>query len=216
MIRVLIADDHALVRDGLRRTLLANPGMAVAGEAVNGDEVVDRVRDGGFDVLLLDMTMPGKSGLDLIRHIRGVAEKLPILVLSMHAEEQYAVRAIRSGASGYLSKDSAPTQLVAAITKVAAGGVYISPATAEQLAMGLAPTGIGPPHALLSDREHEVFLALVAGATVTDIAERMNLSVKTVSTHKARILEKLQLGSLAEMVRYAVTHRLVEDPNLPR
>ena len=216
MIRVLIVDDHALVRDGLRRIIEASPGLSVAGEAVNGEEAIAKVRDGGFEVMLLDMSMPGKSGLDLIRHLRGMAPKLAILVLSMHAEDQYAVRAIRTGASGYLTKDSAPAQLVVAIHKVASGAVYISQSTAEQLAMGLAPqTGSGPPHTRLSDREHEVFLALVGGASVTEIAEHMHLSVKTVSTHKARILEKMQLPGLAELVRYAVSHRLVQDPDLP-
>jgi DNA-binding NarL/FixJ family response regulator len=217
MIRVLIADDHALVRDGLRRIIEASDGLSVADEAVDGDQAIAKVRSGGCDLLLLDMSMPGKSGLELIRHVRGITPKLPILVLSMHAEDQYAVRAIRSGASGYLTKDSASAELVAAIRKVAAGGVYISHAVAEQLAMGLAPQAAsGLPHTRLSARELEVFLALVGGASVSTIAEHMHLSVKTVSTHKSRILEKMELPGLAELVRYAVAHRLIEDPDLPR
>jgi DNA-binding NarL/FixJ family response regulator len=217
MTRILIADDHALVRDGLRRIIESTPGLEVAGEVTDGDEVVAKVRAGGFDVLLLDMSMPGKSGLDLIRHVKSIAPELRTLVLSMHAEEQYALRAIRTGAAGYLTKDSAPGQLVAAIQKVAAGGTYISGAVAEQLALGLSPAGAGDvPHKLLSDREHEVFLALVSGESVSAIAERIHLSVKTVSTHKSRILEKMRMTSLAELVRYAVAHRLIEDPDLPR
>lgn len=217
MTRILIADDHALVRDGLRRIIESIDDLSVAGEAHSGDEAIIKVHEGGFDVLLLDMSMPGKSGLDLIRHLHGLAPKLPILVLSMHAEDQYAVRAIRTGASGYLTKDSAPNQLVTAIRKVASGGVYISQAVAEQLASGLAPAAqSGPPHARLSDREHEVFLALVNGAAVSEIAEHMNVSVKTISTHKSRILEKMGLTGLAELVRYAVSHHLVDDPDLPR
>jgi len=213
---ILIADDHALVRDGLRRIIESTPGFAVAGEAINGDEVIARVRSRGFDLLLLDMSMPGKSGLDLIRHVHAMDERLPILVLSMHAEEQYAVRALRAGASGYLNKDSATSELVAAIRKVAAGGRYIGTAVAEQLAFGLHQRTDALPHAALSDREHEVFIALVAGESVTAIADRMHVSVKTVSTHKSRVMEKMRMGSLSEMVRYAISHRLIEDPDLPR
>jgi len=216
MTRVLIADDHALVRDGLRRIIESAPGLEIAGEAQNGDEVIAKVREGGFDILLLDMSMPGKSGLDLIRHVKSISAKLPILVLSMHAEEQYAVRAMRTGASGYLTKDSASAQLVAAIQKVAAGSMYITEAVARQLAMGLSPApGSGLPHESLSDRELEVFRGLVAGESVTAIAERMHVSVKTISTHKARILEKMRMGGLADLVRYAVAHRLVDDPDSP-
>lgn len=215
MTSILIADDHALVRDGLRRIIEAEPGFTVFGEAVDGDEVVVKVRTGGFDVLLLDMSMPGKSGLDLIRHVRSMAPKLPILVLSMHAEDQYAIRAIRSGASGYLNKDSAPGQLMAALKKVAGGGTYISQSTAEQLALGLTPNARAElPHRALSDREHEVFMAIVAGRSMTEIADAMNLSIKTVSTHKSRIMEKMRMDSVAELVRYAVLHRLTDTgPN---
>jgi len=206
--RILIADDHAIVRDGLRRILQGAPGIDVAGEAVNGDEVMVRVRAGGFDLLLLDMSMPGKSGIELIKWVKATRPELAILVLSMHQEDQYAVRAIRAGASGYVTKESASALLVAAIRKVADGGLYISPGVAEQLALTLRPPADDLPHQSLSDREYEVFGLLVTGATISDIAARLHLSGKTVSTHKARILEKMAMGSVADLVRYAVVHKL--------
>lgn len=212
MTSVLIADDHALVRDGLRRIIESTDGFHVFGEAVDGDQVVVMVRQGGFDVLLLDMSMPGKSGLDLIRHVRAMTAKLPILVLSMHAEDQYAIRAIRAGASGYLNKDSAPNQLILALSKVARGGTYISESVAEQLAVGLSfQAHNDSPHRLLSDRELEVFMAIVTGRSISEIANSMNLSIKTISTHKSRIMEKMQMASVADLVRYAIAHRLIES-----
>ena len=210
MTRILIADDHAIVRDGLRRILLGAPGFEVAGEATDGDEVMTRVREGGFDLLLLDMSMPGKSGIELIKWVKATRPELAVLVLSMHQEEQYAVRAIRAGASGYVTKESASALLVAAIRKVADGGLYISPGVAEQLALTLRPQATELPHQTLSDREYEVFGLLVTGATVSDIAERLHLSGKTVSTHKARILEKMAMDSVADLVRYAVAHQLFD------
>jgi DNA-binding NarL/FixJ family response regulator len=212
---VLIADDHAIVREGLRRILAADPAFAVAGEAKDGHEVLAAVRSGGFEVLLLDLSMPGRSGIELIGQVKAERPGLRVLVLSMHGEQQYAVRAIRAGAAGYLTKDAAPTQLVAALHKIAAGGLFITPAVAEALAVGLQTPGEELPHRRLSDREHEVFLLLAAGQSVTAIAERLHLSVKTVSTHKTHIHEKLGLASLAELVRYAVTHRLLDSPDLP-
>jgi DNA-binding NarL/FixJ family response regulator len=179
--------------------------------------VLAAVRAGGFEVLLLDLSMPGRSGIELVRQVKTERPELRVLVLSMHDEQQYAVRAIRAGASGYLTKDAAPTQLVAALHKIAAGGLFITPAVAEALALGLqAPAGEELPHKRLSDREHEVFLLLAAGQSVTGIAERLHLSVKTVSTHKTHIHEKLGLASLAELVRYAVTHRLLDEPDVPQ
>lgn len=213
MTRILVADDHAIVRDGLRRILQGAPGLEVAGEAVNGDEVMERVRAGGFDLLLLDMSMPGKSGIELIKWVRTARPELAVLVLSMHQEEQYAVRAIRAGASGYVTKESASTLLVAAIRKVAEGGLYISSGVAEQLALTLRPQTPGLPHQSLSDREYEVFDLLVSGATVSDIAARLHLSGKTVSTHKARILEKMGMDSVADLVRYAMAHKLSDAPD---
>ena len=214
--RVLIADDHAIVREGLKRILAADPAFTVAGEAKDGHEVLAAVRAGGFEVLLLDLSMPGRSGIELIGQVKVERPELRVLVLSMHGEQQYAVRAIRAGAAGYLTKDAAPTQLVEALRKIAAGGLFITPAVAEALAIGLQTPGEELPHKRLSDREHEVFLLLAAGQSVTAIAERLHLSVKTVSTHKTHIHEKLGLGSLAELVRYAVTHRLLDSPDLPQ
>lgn len=214
--RILVADDHAIVREGLKRILAADPAFVIAGEAKDGNEALAAVRTGGFEVLLLDLSMPGRSGIDLVRQVKAERPDLRVLVLSMHDEQQYAVRAIRAGASGYLTKDAAPTQLLAALRKIAAGGLFITPAVAEALALDLQASGDGPPHKRLSDREHEVFLLLAAGQSVTAIAERLHLSVKTVSTHKTHIHEKLGLGSLAELVRYAVTHRLLDSPDLPK
>jgi DNA-binding NarL/FixJ family response regulator len=214
-IRILIADDHALLREGIRAILSREPDLEVVGEAADGHEVVRAVRDVEFDVLLLDMSMPGRSGMELIRQVKSEKPKLRILVLSMHEEHQYAVRAIRAGASGYLTKESAATLLVAAIRKVGAGGAFISAEVAEQLALSAMPHAAGPAHATLSDREFQVFQRLVAGAGVTQIAGDLNLSVKTVSTHKARLMEKLGVANQAELIHYALKHRLSEDPNAP-
>jgi len=210
MIRVLLADDHQLVRDGLKRILSAAPELAVAGEAASGDEALALVKANDYDLVLLDMSMPGLAGLALIRRLRAERPKLRILVLSMHGEEQYAARALKAGAAGYLTKDSASAQLVGAIRKVAAGGVHISEAAAASLVSSLG-RGDAPAHAALSDREFEVFRLLAAGRAPTEIAAQLHLSVKTVSTHKARILHKLGLGGTAELVRYALEHRLLED-----
>jgi DNA-binding NarL/FixJ family response regulator len=211
MIRILIADDHTIMREGLRQLLLAAGDLDVVGEARDGHEVLQQVRALEFDVLLLDMSMPGRSGMDLIRQVKAEKGKLRILVLSMHEEHQYAVRAIKAGASGYLTKESASTQLVSAIRKVAAGGAFITAEVAEQLALAAMPDAGGPPHAALSDREYQVFRLLVAGTTVTDIATRLNLSSKTVSTHKARLMEKLSVGNQTELIHYALKHRLGDD-----
>jgi DNA-binding NarL/FixJ family response regulator len=210
MIRVVMADDHTILREGLKQILSAAEGIEVVGEATDGHEVLQRVRNTECDVLLLDLSMPGRSGMDLIKQVKSERPRLRILVLSMHGEQQYAVRAVRAGASGYLTKDSAATQLVAAIRKVAAGGAYISAEVAEQLALSAMPRAEGPPHTALSDREYEVFRLLVAGKTVTDIAEKLNLSVKTVSTHKARLMEKMGMETQADLIRYAIAHGLAD------
>jgi len=197
--------------------LLAAGDLDVVGEASDGHEVIERIRALDVDVLLLDLSMPGKSGMELIRQVKTERPKLRILVLSMHEEHQYAVRAIRAGASGYLTKESAASQLVAAIRKVAAGGAFISAEVAEHLAHDAMPHAVDRPrHAALSDREFEVFTRLVSGESVTDIAAALHLSAKTISTHKARLMEKLGIDNNAELVRYAVEHRLVADPNAPR
>ena len=207
MIRVLIADDHPIVRDGLKRILGANPEIEVAAEASSGDEALALARANDYDLALLDMSMPGLSGIELVKRLKSEKPKMKLLVLSMHGEQQYAARALKAGASGYLTKDSASQQLVGAIRKVAAGGLHISEAAAASLVAGAG--GDGPPHTRLSDREYEVFRLLAAGSSPGEIAERLHLSIKTVSTHKARILEKMQLGGTAELVRYALEHQLL-------
>ena len=215
MIRIVIADDHTIVREGLKQILAAAGDLNVVGEARDGQEVMQQVRDNDFDVLLLDMSMPGKSGTELIKQVKDEKPKLRVLVLSMHEEHQYAVRAIKSGASGYLTKDTASTQLVTALRKVSAGGAFISAEVAEALALSARSQREGPPHTALSDREYQVFQMLASGTSVSEIASRLNLSVKTVSTHKARLLEKLGARNQTELVHYALKHRLIDDPNAP-
>ena len=199
------------MREGLKQLLANEADFVVVAEAADGHEVLKLVRASDFDVVLLDMSMPGKSGIELIKQLKTEKPRLRLLVLSMHQENQYAVRAIKAGASGYLTKDSAPTQLVSAIRKVAAGGAFITADVAEQLALAAMPNVAGLPHTALSDREYEVFQLLVSGVSVSDIADRLNVSVKTVSTHKARLMEKMGIGNQAELIRYALRHRLIED-----
>lgn len=212
MIRLVIADDHAIVREGLKRIVGEVGDLQVVGEAADGGEVMQRVRELDFDVLVLDLSMPGRSGMELIRLVKAEKPRLRILVLSMHQETQYAVRAIKAGASGYLTKESAPAQLEQALRKIAAGGAYISAEVAEQLALGAMPGGAAAaaPHESLSHREFEVMRRLAAGESVTDIATALNLSVKTVSTHKANLMAKLGLHNPTELVRYALKHGLIE------
>ena len=212
MIRIVIADDHTIVREGLKQLLGAESDLEVVAEARDGHEALERLRALEFDVLLLDMSMPGRSGIELIKQAHAEKPRVRILVLSMHEEHQYAVRAIRAGASGYLTKESASAQLVAAIRKVAGGGAFISAEVAQQLALGAMPNATAQPHETLSDREFQVFRMIAEGRSVSDIAERLNLSVKTVSTHKSNILQKMNMSTPAELVRYAITHRLLEDP----
>jgi DNA-binding NarL/FixJ family response regulator len=211
MIRVLLADDHTLVREGLKRILQGSEDIEVGGEAANGMEVLSLARREDWDVVLLDMSMPGRSGIELIKQLKDEKPALRILVLTMHAEDQYAVRAFKAGAAGYLTKESAATELVAAVYKIAAGRLYVSLAMAEQLAANLAPKTEELPHQRLSDREFDVFRRLVAGQSVSEIAERLSLSIKTVSTHKTRILQKMDMHNQTELVRYAVKQQLVED-----
>lgn len=209
MIRVLVADDHQLVRDGLKQLLNSAPGVEVGAEASNGDEVLAIVRISDFDLVLLDMSMPGLSGIDLIKRLKLERPKLKILVLSMHGEHQYAARAIKAGASGYLTKDSASGELVGAIRKIAAGGVHLTDAAAASLVGSASVTDL-PAHDQLSDREFEVFRLLCAGRGPTEIADQLHLSVKTVSTHKTRILQKMNLENIAELIRYAIRHELLD------
>jgi DNA-binding NarL/FixJ family response regulator len=211
MIRIVVADDHTIVREGLKQLLAAAGDLEVVGEAKDGHEVLERVRALDFDLLLLDMSMPGKSGIELIKQVRAEKTKLRILVLSMHEEHQYAVRAIRAGAAGYLTKESASRQLVDAIRKVASGGAFISAEVAQQLALGAMPDAKGLPHTTLSDREFEILKLIADGKSVSDIAGRLHLSVKTISTHKSNILHKMNMATQAELIRYALEHRLVDD-----
>lgn len=214
MIRILIVNDHAILRAGLKHILAESKDIVVAGEAGNGLEALAKLRAETWDAVVLDMTMPGKSGIELIKQIKSENPKLPVLVLSMHNEDIYAVRTLRAGASGYLCKDNAEPQLEQAIRKVASGGLFINAAVAEKLAVGmLAPTADALPHTLLSDREYQIFQYIVGGKGVTDIARELNLSVKTVSSYKTRIMQKMNLSNAAELVRYALRHDLSADEN---
>ena len=209
MIKVLIADDHAIVRSGLKQILAETSDIVVAGEAANGREAQEKVRAQPWDVLVLDITMPGRSGLDILKDIRQTHRELPVLVLSMHAEEQFATRMLKAGASGYLNKESAPDELVKAIRKVHAGGKYISAAQAERMVAELTGDPNKLPHELLSDREYEILCLIGSGKTPTEIARELSLSVKTVSTYRSRILEKLHLSTNAQLTHYAIKSGLV-------
>ena len=210
MIRVLVADDHTIVREGLKQILAKSGDLVVAGEAANGNDVLKMVREQLWDVLVTDMSMPGRSGIELIKLVKEARPKLPVLVLSMYSEEQYAVRVIRAGASGYLNKESASEQLVIAIRKVAAGGVYVSAAVSEALFHNLRGDTAATPHEQLSDREFQVLRLIAMGKSSTEIAAELVLSPKTVSTHKTRILEKMHMNNQAELIRYAIEHKLVD------
>lgn len=213
MIRILVADDHTIVREGVKQLLTEESDFVVAGEAANGLEVLKLLRGNSFDVLLMDMSMPGRNGIELIKQVKAEKPKLAILVLSMHMEKQYAVRALKAGAQGYLTKESAPAQLVSAIRKVAGGGVFISDGVAERLALELGGNHDEAPHTLLSDREYQIFTMIVIGEPIGGIADELSLSVKTVSTHKTRILQKMRMTSSAELIHYAIRHKLLELPD---
>lgn len=210
MIRILVADDHTIVREGLKQILADVDDMAVRDEAGNGQEALAKIRESEFDVVLLDISMPGRSGLEILKEIKTERPKLPVLILSMHAEEQYAVRALRAGASGYMTKASAPDELIGAIRKVSCGRKYVSAALAEKLALELDIDTKKPPHENLSDREYQVMLMLAAGKSVTEIAEELCLSVKTISTYRSRVMEKMNMKKNAELTLYAVQNHLVD------
>ena len=210
MIRALIADDHAVVRQGLKQILGNIPEITVAGEAISGQEVLDKVRAEAWDVVVLDISMPDRSGLDVLKQLRSERPKLPVLVLSMHSEDQYAVRVLKAGASGYLTKDSAPDELVKAIRKVVSGGRYVGSCLAERLAFEIGADSSKLPHETLSDREFQVLRLIAAGKSVTEIAAELYLSVKTVSTYRARMLEKMNLGTTAELMHYAMQNHLID------
>jgi len=210
MIRVLIADDHAVVRQGLKQILGDTPEMVVAGEATTGQEVLDKVRAEAWDVVILDISMPDHSGLDILKQLRSERPKLPVLVLSMHSEDQYAMRVLKAGASGYLTKDSAPDELVKAVRKVVRGGRYVSAFLAEKLAFEIGTDSNRLPHETLSDREFQVLRGIAAGKSVTEIAAELYLSPKTVSTYRARLLQKMNLTTNAELIHYAFQNHLID------
>ena len=212
MINLLIVDDHAVVRRGLRQILQDEPGLSVQAEAADGYEALKAVRARAFDVVVLDVSMPGRNGLEVLEEIRRERPALPVLILSVHPEEQLALRLLKAGAAGYLSKDSAPEELVTAIRRVAKGGKYMSATLADRLVQHLQTPAAEPRHESLSDREFEVLLGLAGGQRIKEIAARHNLSVKTVSTYRARVLRKLGVQSNAELTLYAARQGLIAPP----
>ena len=210
MIRILVGDDHAIVRSGLKQIIATTADLRVAGEAAQGAEVLAGLRDGQYDLLLLDMTMPGLSGVDLIRRVKSEWPQLPVLVLSMLNEGQIASRALRAGAAGYVTKDCEPEILFAAIRKVAAGGHFIDPALVDAMVFE-AGSPDAPPHEILSDREFQVLQLLAGGSSLNEIGEKLNISDKTISTHKMRLMQKLGVDNNAALMRYAIRHGLNPD-----
>jgi DNA-binding NarL/FixJ family response regulator len=210
VIKVLVADDHAIVRRGLRQILSETPDIMVAGEAGTAADLMSLVREQRWTVIVLDISLPGATGLQLLADVKREKADTPVLVLTAHPEDQYAVRAIRAGAAGFLSKESAPERLIEAVRKVAGGGRYVSAELAETLASLLAGEGQGEPHERLSDREFEIFKMLASGKTVSDVAHELSLSVKTVSTHRTRLLKKMEMRTNAELTHYAMRNKLVE------
>ena len=210
MIRVLIADDHAILRRGLKEILMREMEGAVCGEAKDATETLARVQEGDWDLVILDITMPGRSGLDVLKDLKAARPGLPVLVLSMHPEDQYAKRILRAGASGYMNKESAPEELIKAVRKVLAGGRYVSAALAEKLASDLSEDAGQPIDEALSDREFEVLRMIGAGKTVGQIADELHLGLTTISTYRARLLEKMNMTTTAELMHYVVRNRLVD------
>jgi len=210
MIKVLVADDHAVVRKGLKQIVSETSDIVIADEASNGREVLNKVRKGNFDVIVLDISLPDGSGLHVLKHIKSLRPEVPVLILSIHPEDQYGIRALKAGASGYLTKESAPCELVRAVRKVAQGRKYITSSLAERLAFNLGIDAEKPPHEILSNREYEVMCMIASGKTVTKIAEELSLSVKTISTYRSRILAKMQMQKNAELTYYAIKRGLID------
>jgi two-component system, NarL family, invasion response regulator UvrY len=208
MIRLVIADDHAVVRRGVKEIVTAERDMSVVGEASNTEELLALIRKQYADLVVLDIAMPGRSGLEALRQLRHEHSHVPILVMSIHPESQYAVRAMKAGAAGYVTKETAPDELVRAIRKVMSGGCYVSPSFGELMGLGLVNVSDQPAHERLSDREHEVLRLLVSGKLVSEIADELFLSAKTISTYKQRALDKLGVRTIAEVTRYAIEHQL--------
>jgi two-component system invasion response regulator UvrY len=209
MVRILIADDHPIVREGLKQIVGETEDMHLAGEASNGREVMEQVERGSADVVVLDISLPGESGLEVLKKLRARYPALPVLMLSIHSEDQYAIRSLRAGASGYLTKESLPDELVTAIRRVAQGRRYVSEALAERLVLRLDDDLRKPLHEDLSDREYQVMRMIAAGKALKQIAMELGLSPKTVSTYRARVLEKMGVHSNADLVRYALEHDLI-------
>lgn len=209
-VRVLIADDHPVVRDGLKTILSSDPEVRVVGEARDGDEALEMMRSVDWDVAVLDYSMPGKGGVDVLAQVKHDYPDRPVLILSIYPEDPHGMRALKAGAAGYITKESAGDELTAAVKKVVTGGRYVSPSLAEKLAARLTPDQDRPPHERLSDREYRVMWLLASGRSLHQIAEEMHLSPSTVSTYRGRILKKLGLSSNVELVHYAMKHRLIE------
>jgi DNA-binding NarL/FixJ family response regulator len=210
VIGVLIADDHSIVRQGLKQVLSHDLNLQVVGEAANGEEVLEMVDRLRLDAVVLDITMPGKNGLEVLKELKRKHPQLPVLVLSMHPEDQFAIRMLKAGAAGYITKESAPEELIGALRKVCQGGKYVSPDLAEKLAVFIEDDKGKLPHEKLSDREFQVFRMLALGKTVSEIADELVLSIKTVSTYRSRVLEKLKMTTKSELTRYALQNRLME------
>lgn len=209
-IKILIADDHAIVREGLKQILADTGDIVVVGDAENGNDAIKLARSVDADMLLLDISMPDKSGIEVLKQIKKECPKIAVLVLSMHREDQYAIRSLKAGASGYMNKQSAPAELVDAIRQVAGGRKYISPALAQELANQIGDDRNVPPHETLSDREYQTLVMIASGKTVSDIALELSLSVKTISMYRTRLLQKMKLRHNAELTHYAIKNHLVE------
>jgi two-component system invasion response regulator UvrY len=211
ILRILIADDHAIVREGLKQILADTGDIVVAGDAASGVDAIKMMRTGEYDVMLLDISMPDRSGIEVLKQLRQEFPKLAVLMLSMHREDQYAIRSLKAGASGYLNKQSAPDELVNAIRQVAQGHKYISPALAQQLANQIGDDREVPPHETLSDREYQTLTMIASGKTVSEIAAELVLSVKTISMYRSRLLQKMKLRHNADLTHYAIKNNLVEE-----
>lgn len=210
MYNVLIVDDHAIVRHGLTQILARTCDMRVGGEASTGQQAIDMVKKDGWDVVVLDISLPGKTGIEVLKELRRIRSSLPILILSMHAEDQYAIRALKAGANGYLTKQAAPKELIKAIRKLVSGGRYVTESLAEKLAGEFQTDSSRLPHERLSDREYEVFKLIGSGKTVSQIADTLAISVQTVSTHRRRILDKMGMSTNAELTHYAILNKLAD------
>ena len=209
MIRILVADDHSVVRQGIKQIIADSPDMEIAGEAATGQEALELVRSGSFDLIILDIAMPGQSGLDILRELKAESPALKVIILSMYPEEQYAIRSFRDGVSAYLTKGTSPEELILAIRTAASGKKYITPSVADRLATYVEDSSQRSPHETLSDREMQILVLIGSGKQISDIAEELNLSIKTVSTYRSRILLKMNMETNAQLIRYSLQHGLV-------